>query len=344
MKEIRMNGTMITVIEAEENGVSMEMVRVCKEIRKLAKLDRIKLDETIHRNGLNKHLYSYIEYCGIGVKEYIKDYLSNLQPFMLEQFSSQEPADNYICVLDNMYRISLYIKLDKTFGSEIIVSFHENHKRGIAKENNMIRTRKEKIVPIFAEELCAKIEGSPKEEIKILIQRGMLLLPIRLMGQKCENGVYLVNERDIETPIIDQCNQYLRDMYTSDLDLKALDSVELFSVLHQISFTSYGNTVFSNMSLLIDNLAIQKSVIGKKVADFALVTYVEHLSIDENQVIELTELLEERYKVKSQKGIELILERIKDGLMAKIPEVQLEKVGQKIEEIPFLSSKKRNRR
>ena len=161
----------------------------------------------------------------------------------------------------------------------------------------------------------ARIDGSSKEEIRILIQRGMLLLPIRVMGQRCENGVYIVNSRDIETPILDQCNQYLRDMYTSDLDLAALDQVELFSVLHQISFTSYGNTVFSNISLLIDNLAMQKSLIGKKVADFALITYVDHLLITTEQAHELIELLDEKYKVKSQKNIEVILERIYDNLL-----------------------------
>ena len=69
--------------------------------------------------------------------------------------------------------------------------------------------------------------------------------------------------------------------------------------------------------MLIDNLAMQKSTIGKKVADFALITYVDHLFIDADQSQELIELLNEKYKVKSQKGIELILERIKDGLHAK---------------------------
>ena len=116
----------ITVLEAEQYGVSMEMVGTCREIRKLAKLDRIQLDESIHRNGLNKHLYSYIEYCGVNVKSYIKDYLANLQPYMLQRFSSQEHSTDFICVLDHMYRISLYIKTDKTFGKEIIVSFHES--------------------------------------------------------------------------------------------------------------------------------------------------------------------------------------------------------------------------
>lgn len=311
-----MDNNFLTVIEAEELGVSMEMVRVCKEIRKLARLDRLQLDTTVHRSGLNKHLYSYIEYCGMDIKEYIKEYLSNLQPFMLERFASQEPDDNYLCVLDNMYRVSLYIKIDKTFGNEVVVSFHENNKRGIAKENNMIRNNPERMVPVLAEEICARIDGSAKEEIRILIQRGMLLLPIRVMGQRCENGVYIVNARDIETPILDQCNQYLRDMYTSDLDLAALDRVELFSVLHQISFTSYGNTVFSNISLLIDNLAMQKSLIGKKVADFALITYVDHLLITSEQAHELIELLDEKYKVKSQQNIEVILERIYDNLLS----------------------------
>lgn len=312
-----MNEKVITVPEAEQYGISMEMVGICREIRKLAKLDRLRLDETTHRSVLNKHLYSYIAYCGEDIKTYIKNYLANLQPYMLLGFPSQQPSDSYICVLDHMYRISLYIKMDKTFGKEVIVSFHENNKRGIAKENNMIKNKPNHLVPVFADEICARIDGAVKDEIKILMQRGMLLLPIRLMGQKCENGVYIVNEQDVETPIIDQCNQYLRDMYTSDLDLEALDRVELFSVLHQISFTSYGNTVFSNISLLIDNLALQKSTIGKKVADFALVTYVDHLLLDEGQAKELTELLDERYSVKSQRGLELILTRVKDGLEAK---------------------------
>lgn len=311
-------GKIISIMEAEQNGVSMENVKVCRDIRNLATIDRIKLDETLHRSELNKHLFSYIEYCGLDVREYIREYLSNLQPYMIERFQSQEPDKSFICVLDNMYRVSVYIKLDKTFGNELIVSFHENNKRGIAKENNLIVNRQERIVPVFADEILVQIEGSPKEEIKVFIQRGMLQLPIRIMGQRCENGTFLVNERDIETPIIDQCNQYLRDLYTSDLDLEALDRIELFSVLHQISFTSYGNTIFSNISLLIDNMAMQKGVISKKVADFALVTYVEHLYLEEAQATELISLLDERYKVSSQRNIDIVLNRIKDGINSKL--------------------------
>jgi hypothetical protein len=312
------NSQFITVVEAEQNGISMDAVEICKEIRKLAKLNRLLLDESMHRSGLNKHLFSYIEYCGMDVKDYIKGYLSNLQPFMIERFQSQKPDNNYICVLDNLYRISLYIKNDKTFGNEIIVSFHENNKRGIAKENNMLTYDSNRPVAVFADEILARTGSSSREEIKIFIQRGMLLLPIQIIGQKCENGTYIVNMRDIEILIIDCCNQYLRDLYTSDLKLEALDKIEIFSVLYQISFTSYGNNVFSNISLLIDNMAIQNGIIGKKVADFALVTYVDHLMLDEMQINELSELINEKYKVRSQKNIDLILNRIKDILDTKV--------------------------
>lgn len=102
-----MTNYVITEAEAEQNGVSLETVGMCKQIRNLAKLDRIKLDESEHRSERNKHLFSYMEYCGLDVRD--------------------------------------YIKRDKTFGNEVIVSFHENHKRGTAKENNLIRNKQDSI-------------------------------------------------------------------------------------------------------------------------------------------------------------------------------------------------------
>lgn len=66
-------------------------------------------------------------------------------------------------------------------------------------------------------------------------------------------------------------------------------------------------------------MAIQKSTIGKKVADFALITYVDHLDINKEQASELIELLTERYAVRSQRGLHVILERVKDALCYRIP-------------------------
>lgn len=51
--------------EAAELGIDLTMIKVCRRYRHLAKLDRLRIDMTEHRSGLNKHLFRYIEYCGM---------------------------------------------------------------------------------------------------------------------------------------------------------------------------------------------------------------------------------------------------------------------------------------
>ena len=50
-----------------------------------------------------------------------------------------------------MYRISVYINVDKSFGEEMIVSFHEDNIRGVAKTNALIKNKRNRLVPVFAD-------------------------------------------------------------------------------------------------------------------------------------------------------------------------------------------------
>ena len=120
----------LTYEDLQKNGIDTSQIAVCKRIRNIAKLDRVKLDETEHRSGLNKHLFDYIEYCGLDVLDFIKQYLRNLQPYMIERRKDQETQNSFICVVDKLYRISVYIKVDKTQFEELIVSFHEDIENG----------------------------------------------------------------------------------------------------------------------------------------------------------------------------------------------------------------------
>lgn len=142
------------IVDTDDDYVDSELVNVCLRIRRLAKLDRLQIQESEHssNNGLNTHLFSYLRYCGKDLKSFVKDYLSNLQPYMLVRRKDQEPNNQFICVLDTVYRISVYIKLYKKQFEEVVVSFHEDNKRGVAKTNDLItKERLKDKVFVFAD-------------------------------------------------------------------------------------------------------------------------------------------------------------------------------------------------
>ncbi len=296
----------------ESKGIDTSMVKVCKKIRDLAKLDRIALDTSTHRSGLNQHLFDYIEYCGFDTLKFIKTYLSNLQPYMIETRKDQEPGKSFICVIDNLYKISVYIKMDTKQFEEIIVSFHEDNKRGIAKSNRIQLYPDSKYVPIFADSILCKVENENRYVVKVIAQRGLLELPLEIAGFKCRD-IFVVNRKSIDTLFISYCNDYIKELYTSDLNLD-YDKIEVFSVLQQLSFTSYGKDTFSSISILIDSLCVQPDYIGKQAADFALVTFVQSLKLTTEQQDDLKNLLDTKYMVSDIKRIDIILQRIKDNL------------------------------
>ena len=54
----------ITTDEATELGIDLSMAKSCRTLRKLAKLDRLKLDETEHRSGLNNIYFIILNIVG----------------------------------------------------------------------------------------------------------------------------------------------------------------------------------------------------------------------------------------------------------------------------------------
>lgn len=320
----------LTYQDLEDNGIDTSMISVCAKLRRLAKLERLSLDMTEHRSGLNRHLFDYIAYCDRDVLDYIREYLSNLQPYMIERRKDQEAKKSFICVIDNLYRVSVYIKADTTQFQEAVISFHEDNKRGIAKTNNLIRysSHNQELVPIFADSILGKSENENIYEVNGFFQRGMKTFPIVLRGAKCQD-VFLVSKKAIDNEFIGYCNDYIRDLYTSDLELD-FDKIEVFSMLQQISFASYGRDTFSSVSLLIDSLTAQNGYASRSVADFALTTFVQNLSLTKEQQEELKNLLDEKFKVTSIRGIDTILQRIKDNLSLVYNQKELEKEEKEI--------------
>ena len=278
---------------------------LCKKLRRLARLDRIKLDESEHASKLNLHLFKYMDFLEIDKLMYIKKYLEHIQPFMITEISSQEKFENAICVLDEFYRISVYIKVDATKGEELIVSFHENNRNGIARRNPIRRTDEK--VYVFPETIASHVLDSDFYSINLLITRGMTTLPISISAHKYDDEGFLVNLQDITRALVETANSYLQDLYSTELDYSA---IEPFYSLQQISFTSYGTDVFSSISLLVDSLLIQASPMSRQVADAALCIYCNTVELTAPAKKELLETLRDRFKVNSVRILPEILERI----------------------------------
>lgn len=302
----------LTYNDIQQNGIDITIIRVCKEIRQLAKLDRISLDEAEHRNRLSKHLYDYIEYYSLDMLAFIKQYLSNLQPYMIERKTDQKKIKSFYCVIDNLYRVSVYVKADATQHEEVIVSFHEDNQCGTAKSNELIKYHLQKYVPIFAESVLDRVPDKNKYFVSALFQKGLAVLPLELSAAKCQD-VFIVEKKSINLQFVSYCNEYIRDLYTSDLQLD-FDKIEAFSMLQQIPFTAYGRDTFSSISILIDSLNVQTDCISKSVADCALIIFVQNLKLTIEQQNEIKELLDKKYMSSDIRKIDLILDRVKANL------------------------------
>ena len=285
---------------------------ICKQIRNLAKLGRVSLCTDCYSIGRAKNLLNYLDYVGINPQDYIKEYLENIQPYMLQRDLSKEPNESYISVIDNMYAISLYIKGDVTEYQEVVVSFHESHGKGGIAKKNLMRTNPERKVPVFADRISSINRETKEFFADVFIQRGLLTLPLYVQAVKCED-FFLVRERDISVAVINYCNRYIEELYSSKLNLN-FDEIEIFSILQQMPFTVYGNDVFSTISLLIDSLNIQNDVYSKREADFALITFLQNLKLTKEQKDELMEILYEKYSGRDNRERHIILNRIEDSL------------------------------
>ncbi len=173
-----------------------DIIQLCKRIRQISRLDRIKIETSEHQDGGNTHLFEYLDYCGVNKEDFVKSYLSNLQPYMLSELKEQGKAAGTICVCDDIYRVSLYIELDTTPGKEMIVSFHEDHKGRIASE----KTR------IIADAVTGGITDTNTKTLDILIPRGVINVPVSLVGELQEDGTFLVSKSAIDNAVLSACD------------------------------------------------------------------------------------------------------------------------------------------
>lgn len=202
-----------------------EKILVCKKLRNLAKLGRIYVNEEWTCKG--SHFLAYLEFCGVDECEFVKKYVSNLQPYMIDKRIVQRDSEIVICTIDSIYRISLCIKMNEMLQEEISASFHVDNEKE-ETQNELMCGRNEQYVTIFTDCVLSRCDETGKYVVKARFQRGLKVLPLYLTARKY-GECFVVEKRAIELELLEHCNKYVRDLYTSDLDLD-YDGVFFFQI------------------------------------------------------------------------------------------------------------------
>ena len=91
-----------TYQELNSIGIDTSMIAVCKKIRNLAKLDRLELDISEHRSGLNKHLFDYENMTAESLDSKMK-LIKSIQDRLIEKTIKDEYDRVYLLSADSDY-------------------------------------------------------------------------------------------------------------------------------------------------------------------------------------------------------------------------------------------------
>ena len=230
-------------------------ISVCKKIRLCACSDNIKIDLTAHKSneGRNVHLFSLIEACGISVRDFIRGYLSVLQPCFLEDYwaTEQDKTQTWIC--DIGYMTSILIKIHNMDGdSPIVISFHESNSKGRSRKRHteLQGTR------------CAVIVDGVKEvinkgyHINFTLQKGFLRYNLEADTLYYNKGVALIPYELMSDHLDSAMRLRLQQMavsyYGEDSNADIYYNTTVPTRFDDLSFLSYGFSTTNNICMLLD--------------------------------------------------------------------------------------------
>lgn len=264
-----------------------EIIKMCRKIRSYAVAGKVNIDKaaTPHDSGSDSlHLKKFVELCGISFREFILQYLCNLQPFQLELDKEQQFGKHVRCVLDLSYSIALYLKIEFSY-ELLIVSFHENQRRKNKKyaflQNSLTYAFSKTNYPVGETVL------SP-----IRLAHGFLVFEPELFCKVVDIDLVKFRLEDMSEELLKFVNIKVDDLIESS------NQSEIFSSIKQASITSFGETILNEISILVDALMIRSISSGRRQLLFTSLNnkMFELLSLPNSE--DYLNALKERYSAK----------------------------------------------
>lgn len=244
-----------------QNALNMslghEFINKCIVIRKNAAGGRlsIKLEPHKANNGASVQLFKAIEACGIETKEFIKGYLSVLQPYTLERFVTPESkkvdmSDKW-WVKDNYYKSAMIIKVhdnkDKKTNGRVVVSFHESNRMGRLISGKDISSISDTSVVVITD--SSKMLPNGAYEVEYTIQRGMIRFKVKSQTIYYNKGIAVVPYKDIDDRLNELVGKIMKNI---EDEFNGGNALVLSDTSNKLSFISYGHTHINQICTMID--------------------------------------------------------------------------------------------
>ena len=182
-----------------DSVLGSDVVNLTRTIRRIASYGTVQIDETTHssNNGLNTHLFKFIEACHISVHDFITSYLQHLQPYDVQVI---ERSDDKVVILLRQFKVYLYIKLVISEHEMLCVSFHESNIAGTPT----CRRRN------HSSNICVLLDVPYKEKhgltsITYTVQVGFMIMILKCIASSVCDDVAIVSD----SVAIDAQNQYV---------------------------------------------------------------------------------------------------------------------------------------
>ncbi len=233
-----------------------DFINACKRIRKYAFEGKLSISKDTHEanNGANVHLFKLIEACGIGLEDFIKGYLSVIQPYSLSKFQGSKKLESgNTWLADIGYKIIMVIKIRETNKEKpMVVSFHESNIHGNFTSGQKIFS--DKPCAVLVDKVTQLINGY---SVDYTVQRGFIRYNINSATALYNNGVALVKFHDIKEVFDNTMQLMFEQLQQNYIDAENSEAPVVIKRTDtgKLSFMSIGFATVNNVYLLLDLFA-----------------------------------------------------------------------------------------
>lgn len=238
------------------------MISACRYIRQCAQCDNIIIETESHKsNNRSNLLLMSIVNCGLNVKQFIRQYLSNIHPYELMVFggsNSNIQADKTkLWVRDICYNSYIVIKLHNiSTRSPIVISFHESN------PNEKSRGRVDidfdsKPCLVVIDKLSHSYDSF--YSVEFTISRGLMEYKVVDETEYYNDTMALVSYSSINKAISNTMKSRFRNIMQtySDVSTKELMNMtttfaDMLMDYRSFGFMTYGGDVQSDLVFLIE--------------------------------------------------------------------------------------------